>query len=113
MKWAPWRFRIWSACAFGAVTHGGEFITDVARLFRSARSYVAKSTQLVHQREIERPPEPPEPARDLAGPIHPVGTFLTAQDLEIAVCEPGGLQVGEGSGGVGRSSMTASRRLVG
>ena len=41
--------------------------------------------QLVHQREIERPPQPPEPARDLAGPVHPIGTFLAAQDLEVAV----------------------------
>ena len=100
MKWPPWRFRIWRAPCLRGVA------VDVDHDDRPAvaqRPLVRREVdQLVHQREVERPPQPPEPARDLAGPVHPVGAFLAAQDLEVAVGEPGGLQLGQRRGGLGR-----------
>ena len=55
--------------------------------------------QLVHQREVEGPPQPAEPARHAARSVHPVGALLAAQHVEVARCEPGGLELGQRRGG--------------
>ena len=58
--------------------------------------------ELVHQREVEGAPEPSEPARDIAGPVHAIRALLAAQELEIPVGEPGRLQLGQRRGRSGR-----------
>ena len=58
--------------------------------------------ELVHQREVERAPQPPEPARDLAGAVDPVGALLAAEEVELAGRDAAGGQLGHGGGRLGR-----------
>jgi hypothetical protein len=69
--------------------------------------------ELVHQREVERPSQPAEPARHAARAIHPVGTLLAAQDLEVARSMPLAVSSASAAAASAGSSITARSRLVG
>ena len=99
MKWPPCRFRIWRAAAFGRVA------VDVDHDDRSAVAQRAlvrgEIDQLIHQREVEGAPKPPQPARDLAGPVDTVGALLAAEHLQVARGDPARGQLRHRGGGVG------------